>query len=122
MPYYLPNFNLKATITTTDKDSSVVTSFDSICALQYGGKKQVGGGNPGTSLTKLTPIMYGLFPKGTPFRGADEGSGYPGDTVELPLGSGRLYHANWIDDVSKGYATEYRCAVLVQVDGFEIGP
>ena len=53
-------------------------------------------------VAKLTDIAVTRFPA----NGAD--------LVECPSGSGRYYNVTFVDDVAKGFANEYRRAVLIQ--------
>lgn len=56
-----------------------------------------------------------LCPAGTDIR--DESCGGGADLVEVPDASGRFYLVGYADDVAKGFANEYRCALLLKVFG-----
>ncbi len=54
-----------------------------------------------------------LLPKGTDLR--DGFQGFPNDIIEVPSGSGRWYEMMAWDDVGKGFANEYRLAVISKI-------
>lgn len=54
-----------------------------------------------------------LLPAGTDIRG-QIGFVAMADLVECPAGSGRFYTVRTFDDVGKGFANEYRFAILYQ--------
>ncbi len=56
-----------------------------------------------TGMTLLLPAL-------TDVRG-DDGLAL-GDIVEVPSGSSRFYHADYVDDIGKGFLNEHRAAVL----------
>lgn len=37
------------------------------------------------------------------------------DTVEVPAGTGRYYQVHRVDDVARGFANEYRCALISEI-------
>lgn len=58
------------------------------------------------------PSVFGvlLLP---PFTDIQDGfNGVGPDTVEIPAGSGRLYLANMVDDLGKGFPNEHRFAMV----------
>lgn len=55
--------------------------------------------------------MYLLLPALTDVRCAVCGA--PPDVIEVPAGSGRCYFVSFVDDISKGFASEHRLALLV---------
>lgn len=65
------------------------------------------------SLASQLSYMYVLLPKGVDVRGWWDGS--TGDYIEAPAGSSRFYAVNAVDDVSKGFPSEYRVAFCQQV-------
>lgn len=80
------------------------------CNLQYGKK----GHNIGIE------GMWLLVPKGT---NLEDGIGNDNiDIVECPAGSQRWYGVFWVDDVSKGFPTEYRSAELRHPNQFATDP
>jgi hypothetical protein len=60
-------------------------------------------------------IMQLLVPKGTDLR--DTSQNVDPDVVEAPAGSGRFYLAGQVDDSGKGFANEYRWAMLTKTFG-----
>lgn len=53
------------------------------------------------------------LPKGTDVRGADTEPGP--DIVQCPAGTNRWYQVTWVDDVAKGFANEFRVALIFKV-------
>jgi hypothetical protein len=66
---------------------------------------QTAGGNNNPLPVEL------LLPKGTDIR-ARWNNTLP-DTCEVPAGSLRFYDVLWVDDVGKGFANEYRIALIL---------
>lgn len=111
MPFYLPTFNLFCNIWNVQHDFflgppiGLPTQALVPCSLQFGRKNEGGASTP----------MHLLLPALTNINGQ---GAYPftvngilvGDSVEVPAGSGRFYCTFWVDDVAKGYPTEYRVA------------
>lgn len=58
-------------------------------------------------------VMQLLLPKGTDVRTVL--NAVTNDVVEVPAGSGRWYGVAGVDDVGKGFANEYRLAIIVQI-------
>ncbi|MBA0087220.1 MAG: hypothetical protein HRJ53_19730 [Acidobacteria bacterium Pan2503] len=57
-----------------------------------------------------------LLPVGSDVRAMWNGANQ--DLIEVPAGSKRFYSVLWVDDVAKGFANEYRVAVIgYQVTG-----
>lgn len=111
MPFYLPTFNLFCNIWNVQWDFflgppiGLPTQALVPCALQFGAKKQGGGSQP---MHLLLPALTNINGQGAY---AFTGTGtLVGDSVEVPAGSGRFYACLTVDDVAKGYPTEYRVA------------
>jgi len=64
-------------------------------------------------------MAYLLLPAGTDVQSTAENP-LGGDTVECPAGSGRFYGVWHVDDVAKGFANEYRVAVLQKYPGWPV--
>lgn len=62
-----------------------------------------------------------LLPKGTDIRPAELFGIIVGDMVEVPAGTGRWYWVTAVDDVGKGFANEYRFAVVTQLTAQWLG-
>lgn len=118
MPFVLPTFNIVCNIWNVQTDFSVggvvglPTQANVPCGLQFGKKTAQG----------LAEEMWLLLPLLTNVNGYTSylvaGSGQLcGDAVEVPAGSGRFYTVVTVDDVAKGYPTEYRVA-SIQKGGF----
>lgn len=107
MPYHLPTFNLRCNI-WHDQDplggppTAAPDLANVPCNLQFAKKIHFEGGS----------IMFLLVPKGTDIRDSTTSSGNLVDIVEVPAGSQRWYYSWMVDDVSKGFPTEYRCAQI----------
>jgi hypothetical protein len=54
--------------------------------------------------------MFILLPKGTNVQDFDSANLNLCDIIECPAGSRRWYFIEWVDDVAKGFPTEYRAA------------
>jgi len=117
MAYSIPEFNLVADlwrfVLPLDFDTAVhVAEID--CQLRcFGASPSFVGGN----LNTASGSPYGaelLCPKDTDIRDKTCAGGVP-DLVEVPIGSGRWYYVFVVDDVGKGFANEYRFAVLGKV-------
>jgi hypothetical protein len=125
MPYTLPTFNILCNIWrySLNPRSTSPTLSDIPCNLQYGRKIQVAPEvDEFVTTTQLPNIktfnqwMHLLLPALTDIR--------PGwlnqpavttpenDWVEVPAGSARFYVVVGVEDVSKGFATEYRTAII----------
>lgn len=63
------------------------------------------GTPPSTSFAMLLCV-----PEGTDLRDSTSVSGK--DLVECPAGSGRLYRVHFVDDMAKGFANEWRFAII----------
>lgn len=67
----------------------------------------------GIEVTPSSPNMGLLLPAGTDIRCYSIAGVV--DVVEVPSGSGRWYETLAIDDVSKGFPSEYRLAQILQI-------
>lgn len=111
MSYAAPTFNLSCNIwygagvipPSGDPDVS-----DQRCQLRM--LKTVFGTLANTQTTR----MFLLLPARTDINGRISGAGYLGDVVEVPADTGRYYQVNAVDDVARGFANEYRVAVIQQ--------
>jgi hypothetical protein len=65
--------------------------------------------------TILSPPSELLCPKLTDIY-AWNAAGQFSDCVEVPAGSGRYYSVNHVEDVAKGFANEYRLAIIMQLN------
>jgi hypothetical protein len=63
--------------------------------------------------TKVAITMELLLPPLTDIRSA--WNGLQSDLVEVPAGSKRFYGVDDVDDVAKGFANEYRIALIVYI-------
>lgn len=114
MAFQVPTFNIRCNIWNVQIDWSIgapagaPTQANVPCNLQFGRKEAVGG--------NLT--MWLLLPAGTNINGEGSYALTPtlfvadGDGVEVPAGSGRFYAVVMVDDVSLGFPTEYRAALI----------
>jgi|SRR5579864_2182908 len=62
--------------------------------------------------------MFVLVPKLTDI--AKSRGGPASDLIECPAGSGRYYNVQFVDDVAKGFANEYRCVVVTQASPWPV--
>lgn len=121
MPYFLPTFNLAVNIWRTGLNPRTdPPSLTVMGNLQVGAKKQAtdfwNATTVATSYGAFQLWAYLLLPAHTDVR--------PGwyalpttqnqqDRVEVPAGSGRYYWVGPVEDVSKGFAAEYRVAGII---------
>ncbi len=112
----LPQFPLVAFIwrlgnpTTNPPDGTTPAQLHDVVV-----SRQVSG-LPGVNRQLMTRFIY--MPKGTDVR--PSWTAAEGDTVECPAGTGRYYTVLDVDDVAKGFANEFRVA-LVGVNGGSAG-
>lgn len=119
MPYSLPNFNLTCDIFTGSNTGYPPSGHQTPARVlgvpcQLGARSRVNlgiGVIPSGSAIPFHLIMQLLLPAGTDVRGYQDSTGKV-DFVEVPVGSGRKYWTMWVDDVAKGFANEYRLALL----------
>lgn len=109
MGYKLPTFNLLCNIWdayafAADAPAIAPSFADVPCNLQFARKMHYQG--PG--------VMFLLLPKGTDVEDATLLADSVVDVVECPAGSKRWYCVKSVDDVMKGFPTEYRCAEIVK--------
>lgn len=110
MPF-LPNFNLTCNIWHQDADNPVgAPNVVSPCQL-YIWKGPGFDVSPGRTDLWHFPV-YLRLPAGTDIRFSIAG-GPPLDTVEVPAGTGRFYLVAQVEDSHKGFANEYRVAVII---------
>lgn len=106
----LPTFNLLCNIWRDGIDPRInPPALTSICNLQFGRKSM---GSAAVFVGYRTSWMCVLLPPLTDVRAAQNYSPTGGDTVEVPAGSGRYYFCGGVDDVSKGFSSEYRVAAV----------
>lgn len=110
----VPNFNLTCNIwTRTLPPPGNAPRLTSPCNLQYSKKLTTKGDNV-TGARNMS--MWLLLPAMTDVRGPlTEVAFIASDYVECPAGSSRWYQVVAVDDVSKGFASEYRCALIEQI-------
>jgi hypothetical protein len=65
--------------------------------------------------------MFLLLPQGADVR-VFFNTGGGGDTIEVPSSSGRFYEVVAVDDVSKGFPTEFRIAFIVPITAWGLWP
>ena len=111
MAYRLPNFNIQCRVNRFvagpyPPGGPVAGSVASVCQLatsHYPGQVFPTGFIGSKVLIKL--------PKLTDIRTTGPGPTNP-DLVEVPLGSGLWYSVMAVQDIGKGFANEYRVAIL----------
>jgi hypothetical protein len=118
----LPTFNLMCNIWHNPKNPrTTAPDLTLMCNLQFGAKIAFNSGwqqNPAATPTEYETyafMMWLLVPQLSDIRPGwltDPTFVHP-DRVEVPAGSGRFYTVFAVDDVSKGFPTEYRVAGMV---------
>jgi len=87
------------------------------CNLAMGRRSQVqypSLGDPGESSASVYVLL--LLPAFTDVRSRVLSN--DADFVEVPLGSGRWYRVEWVEDIGKGFDNEHRAAGLLQVSEY----
>jgi len=104
MPAYPPDFNLSCNIYRSPDVYPGSPTLSSDCQLYLAsrGLIDVTPGSP----TDWVPPIYLRLPALTDVR--------PGDLVECPSGTARLYLTRWVEDMHKGFDNEYRVGILEQ--------
>jgi len=125
MAFRTPTFNLAFNIwrvTNTVGNPPDVVGF---CNLSCGkrGLQAIGAQNSPIGLAgtaayakSLDAYTELLLPALTDIRPLDSPLGEM-DCVEVPAGSGRYYWVSWVEDVAKGFANEYRLALVIRLTG-----
>lgn len=107
MAYIPPTFNLSGNIWRAATPPPAPPTLITPCQLRAAGKQSTGQ----DSLNNAWPFLWSaLFPRATDVR--DPNGPALGDIVEIPGGTGRYYDVIYVDDVSRGFANEYRIAFL----------
>lgn len=119
MAFTIPTFNLTCNIHSGSIwPPGPVRVAGQACNLSVG--RAVRLGNLLGDFDTAYGTMVLLLPKGTDIRDASTLASAFGDYVECPVGSSRWYFATYVDDVGKGFANEFRFALLgkaVQANG-----
>jgi len=118
MSFTLPTFNLTANVWTSDLIANPPT-FSVACNLSPGRRgfflAPAGAANAAiNAIAAYGLAMELLVPVGTDMRGP-QNNGVT-QVCEVPAGSARYYYVCWVDDVGKGFANEYRLALIRQCD------
>jgi hypothetical protein len=119
MAFALPNFNLQVNIYRHGNRPPSAPDLTVTGALLF--PRSVAYylctfSEPGVQTVQCNLGMFLLLPKGTDIRSQNAPAGR--DYAEVPAGSGRYYAVYMVDDVGKGYATEYRRAIVVMCAPF----
>jgi hypothetical protein len=117
MAYRLPNFNLTVNIWRfVPGPYPPAAAPDVISVAQLRNEPRSPILRP---VNTYVPLWTLLLPSLTDVRGrlGFGSSGFGGDIVECPAGSGRVYSIEWVDDIAKGFANEHRMALIIQTSG-----
>lgn len=111
MAYRVPTFNISCAIWRNLGIGKVYAAPDDVtdCALSPGRRSMLLTLDP-AELDEDALAMELLLPKLTDVRASWNAAGP--DLVEVPTGTHRFYQVGYVDDVAKGYANEYRIALL----------
>jgi hypothetical protein len=108
MPYSAPTLNITCNIFSNGAGPPNPPRLANVaCQLRAPGKSSSGQDAQSLGWVFLWSLCLSA---GTDIR--DPYSIALGDTVEVPAGSGRFYDVMIADDVAKGFANEYRIAML----------
>jgi hypothetical protein len=114
MAFTLPAFNLAVNLWRVGDPPIPAPSTRTFMANLARGNRHVITGYLGDFGQNPILEMMLLCPKLTDIR--PYVSGFFNDLVEVPAGSGRYYVVFSVDDCAKGFANEYRCALLIRGD------
>jgi hypothetical protein len=90
------------------------------CNLAWGKRTNAATTGGTVSVGVLTSAVDLLLPARTDIRGPQDTTSF--DMVCVPSGSGRWYQVTAVDDVGKGFANEYRIAVLLALANSWVPP
>jgi len=112
MAFSVPTFNLECNVYTGPWTTKVLRLIALPCNLALGRRVQINGaaffGFPdgAASPSLLVPALSDV---------RDAGNATGQDIIEVPLGSGRWYEVNIVDDVGKGFSNEYRIVSMFKI-------
>lgn len=109
MAFRIPTFNLTCNIWRGGSLLSNPPDATSMCQLRATGKQN--SGYIANAIIYALPEI--LFPAHTDVRDTFNAGG--ADRFEVPAGSGRFYETAQVDDVAKGFANEYRQAIVGKI-------
>ena len=109
MAFNVPNFNLAVKIWRIGGVGGAYAAPDVVTVVNLSQGKRVMFAR--TTAGTPAALTEALLPKLTDIRATWNGLG--ADLVEAPAGSKRFYSVEQVDDVAKGYANEYRLALLI---------
>ena len=126
MAYNLPNFNMNCAIYPCNVANTPAVPLNppriamQSCQLCHGKRVNVRVWSNAMNPRVTGAAMSLLLPKGADIRGPQDTVSI--DMVEVPVGSARWYWVNFVDDVAKGFANEYREAIIVALSGSWVAP
>lgn len=114
MPFRVPRFNLVARVWhgTPAIPPAAAPDLSPQCQLVWDRAADIPFVRSSTPF-RLGHVMKVRFPARTDVR--DQNSTTNADVVEVPSGSGRFYLVFWVDDVGRGFANEYRQAMVMAI-------
>jgi len=111
MPFVVPTFPVMANIWRAASDVAGDPDVVAPCNVAFGKRVTTSAGGGVFELDELA--AYLLFPRGTDIRDNTMAGG--ADRVEVPVDSGRLYRAEYVNDLGTGFPNEHRFAVGVKL-------
>jgi hypothetical protein len=111
MPYTLPAFNLNVKCYSFGSYFPNPARLAFMANLTPGRRVSSGIDSGGSGVGIDMMYRYLLVPALTDIRGSFSATGP--DQVEVPIGTGRYYLVQDVDDVAKGFANEHRIAWLI---------
>lgn len=114
MAFRVPTFNLPVNLWRRPTLVAAAPTRQFVANLSLGKRVMMAMGASTFSFVNSPPSEL-LCPKLTDIY-AVNAAGQFMDCVEVPAGSGRYYAVCHVDDVAKGFANEYRFALMVQVN------
>ena len=125
MAFTIPTFNLTCNVYRwiLPPGPLSVVSLSPDCNLAFS-RRAATGILDSSDTIDYQGIMFLLVPKLTDIRSQVCYSAVSDktDLIECPAGSGRIYAVQSVDDVGKGFANEFRCAVIRQTYAYGLWP
>jgi hypothetical protein len=112
MAYKIPTFILAVNIWRAATGTVNPPDVTALGNLAWGRRVTAAVGIP-EDLDPDTMISTLLLPKGTDVRDSYSPGG--ADVIECPAGSHRYYGVKQVDDVGKGFANEFRIAIVYKL-------
>jgi len=108
MSFSVPEFPVVCGIWRNGLQFTDPPSLTAPCNVALGRRTVVLGRNQ--AFEADAAVVQLLFPRGTDVRDNTQPGGR--DVVEVPLGSGRIYEVEYVNDLGTGFSNEHRVALV----------